>query len=41
MLEEIDGCEPRLAKVAVYAKLILAMPLERRLGEVLALCPSR
>ena len=40
-LEEIDAREPRLAKAAVCAKLILAILAESLLGRVLALSPTR
>ena len=39
-LEEIDAREPRLAKAAVCAKLILAILAESLLGRVLALSPT-
>ena len=40
-LEEIDAREPRLARAAVCAKLILAILAESLLGRVLALSPTR
>ena len=39
-LEEIDAREPRLAKAAVCAKLILAILTESLLGRVLTLSPK-
>ena len=40
-LEDIDAREPRLARAAVCAKLILAILAESLLGRVLALSPTR
>ena len=40
-LEDFDAMEPRLAKAAVCAKLILAILAESLLGRVLALFPTR
>jgi hypothetical protein len=39
-LEEIDAKEPRLARAAVCAKLILAILTESLIGRVLALSPT-